>query len=64
MMNGPILALLSDLGHAFMMVEVCCSEDSAILRVCKRLGIHYVGVTDKMEHDSTFRKVKEHVEYT
>ena len=62
MMNGPILAL-SDLGHAFMIVEVCCSEDSAIFRVCKRLGIHYVGVTDKMEHDSTFRKVKEHVEY-
>ena len=62
MMNGPILAL-SDLGHAFMIVEVCCSEDSAIFRVCKKLGIHYVGVTDKMEHDSTFRKVKEHVEY-
>ena len=62
MMNGPILAL-TDLGHAFMIVEVCCSEDSSIFCVFKRLGIHYVGVTDKMEHDSTFRKVKEHVEY-
>ena len=60
-MSGPIYTL-SDLGRAFMFVEICCSENSSIYRVCKKLGIHYVGVTERMEYDSTFRKVKEHVE--
>ena len=60
-MSGPIYTL-SDLGRAFMFVEICCSENSSIYRVCKKLGIHYVGVTERMEFDSTFRKVKEHVE--
>ena len=60
-MSGPIYTL-SDLGRAFMFVEICCSENSSIYRVCKKLGIHYVGVTERMEYDSTLRKVKEHVE--
>ena len=60
-MSGPIYTL-SDLGRAFMFVDICCSENSSIYRVCKKLGIHYVGVTERMEYDSTFRKVKEHVE--
>ena len=60
-MSGPIYTL-SDLGRAFMFVEICCSENSSIYRVCKKLGIHYVGVTERMEYDSTFRKVKEYVE--
>ena len=60
-MSGPIYTL-SDLGRAFMFVEICCSENSSICRVCKKLGIHFVGVTERMEYDSTFRKVKEPVE--
>ena len=60
-MSGPIYTL-SDLGRAFMFVEICCRENWSIYHVCKRLGIYYVGVTDRMEYDSTFRKVKEHVE--
>ena len=36
MMNGSILAL-SDLGRAFMMVEVCCSEASSDVKHHKAL---------------------------
>ena len=36
-------------GKGLVIVEVCCSRDSAMSRAAKRLGAHYVGIAERLE---------------
>ena len=46
----------------FAMVELCCSRDSVLQKVCRNAKVPYVGVLDRIQDDSTFETVKTFVE--
>ena len=43
-------------------VELCCSRDSGLQKVCKNAKAPYVGVLDRIQDDDTFEKVRMFVE--
>ena len=49
--EGPTNSLVKT-GKGLVILEICCSRDSAMSRVAKRLGIHYVEIAEKMESRS------------
>ena len=36
-------------GEGLVIVEICCSRNSAMSLAAKRLGVHYVGIAERME---------------
>ena len=41
-------------GNGLVIVEVCCSRDSAMSRAAKRLGVHYVGIAERIESKAIY----------
>ena len=51
-----VLAVLKS--RPILLVELCCSEGSALNVVTKRLGVRYVGVTQEVQSPQVFSEVK------
>ena len=49
-------------GKGLVIVEVCCSRDSAMSRAAKRLGVHYVGIAERMESKAIFDELLRHLD--
>ena len=43
-------------------VELCCSRDSGLQKVCRNAKVPYVGVLDRIQDDDTFERVRMFVE--
>ena len=52
-----VIAVLK--GRPILLVELCCSEGSALNVVTKRLGVRYVGVTQAVQSSQVFSEVRE-----
>ena len=55
-MDFPFAGLV-DLARGYVFVEVCCKQDSAISRACKKLGLVYVGIAHNMEKPQVFQEL-------
>ena len=53
-MDFPLAGLM-DLARGYVFVEVCCKQDSAVSRACKKHGLVYVGITHDMEKPQVFQ---------
>ena len=41
-------------GKGLVIIEICCSRNSAMSRAAKRLGVHYVGIAERMESKAVY----------
>ena len=41
-------------GKGLVVIEICCSRDSAMSRAAKRLGVLYVGIAERMESKAVY----------
>ena len=54
--DATVLAVLKE--RPILVVELCCSEGSAVNLETKRLGVRYVGVTQDVQSPKVFSEVK------
>ena len=64
-LDDPQVFLLNEFtrrSEQFAFVELCCSRDSGLQKVCKNAKVPYVGVLDRIQDDETYEKVRMFVE--
>ena len=64
-LDDPQVFLLNEFtrkSEQFAFVELCCSRDSGLQKVCKSAKVPYVGVLDRIQDDETYEKVRMFVE--
>ena len=49
-------------GKGLVIVEICCSRNSAMSRAAKRLGVHYVGIAERMESRSVQNELLQYLD--